>query len=233
MSSKPSTIPVLLTTACLTLLSACSTSGGGEPQVTHDGLSLIPKSRFQEVYMKPGADLAGYSELGIQSCKVSFKANWMRDQNTGRRSPSNRVTEEDVDKIKDALSAACSEKFREALLDDPAYNLVDEFDNGENVLVLRPAIIDLDINAPDLNAPGRTRSYTTSAGEMTLYMELADATTNETLARIVDKRRGMDTHRLQWTNSVSNKAETDRILRRWANLLREGLDEVRSTPRGD
>jgi len=180
--------------------------------------------------MKPGADLSVYSELGMEPCKVSFKANWMRDQNTSRRSPSNRVTEEDVDRIKDALSEACSEQFREALLDEPAYNLVDEFDNGENVLVLRPAIIDLDINAPDLNSPGRANSYTTSAGEMTLYLELADATTNETLARIVDKRRGMDTQRLQWTNSVSNKAEMERILRRWAKLLREGLDEVRSQP---
>ena len=225
-----STTTVLLATACITLLSACSTSGGGEPSVTHDGLTLVPKSRFQDVYMKPGADLSVYSELGMEPCKVSFKANWMRDQNTSRRSPSNRVREEDVDKIKDALGEACSEQFREALLDEPAYNLVDEFDNGENVLVLRPAIIDLDINAPDLNSPGRANSYTTSAGEMTLYLELADATTNETLARIVDKRRGMDTQRLQWTNSVSNKAEMERILRRWAKLLREGLDEVRSQP---
>ena len=64
---------------------------------------------------------------------------------------------------------SCDEKFREALLADPAYKLVDAFSDGEAVLILRPSIIDLDVNAPDMQSANVSRSYTTSAGEMTLF----------------------------------------------------------------
>ena len=116
----------------------------------------------------------------------------------------------------------------EALLAEPAYNLVDAFADGEQVLVLTPSIINLDINAPDTMSAGRSRSYTTSAGEMTLSMDVSDATTGQVLYRIVDRRRARDTGRMEWTTSVSNKAEAERTLNRWADLLRQGLDSVRA-----
>jgi hypothetical protein len=94
------------------------------------------------------------------------------------------------------------------------------------VLVLRPAIINLDIAAPDVMAAGRQRSYTTEAGQMTLVLEGVDGTTGEILVRVVDRRRAMDTGRLQWTNSVTNQAEARRMLNRWASQIREGLDEA-------
>ena len=84
---------------------------------------------------------------------------------------------------------------------------MDSFADGENVLILRPAIINLDVSAPDTNSAGMQRAYTTSAGEMTLLLELLDATTGEVLVRIVDRRQAMDTGRMQWSNSVTNAAE--------------------------
>ena len=105
--------------------------------------------------------------------------------------------------------------------------MAENFSDGEHVLILRPSIINLDINAPDVRTTGMSRSYTTSAGEMTLYLELVDATTGETLARVVDRKREMDTGHIQWTSSVSNKADAERTLRRWAKLLRDGLDSAR------
>jgi hypothetical protein len=139
---------------------------------------------------------------------------------------SRRVTQEDVDKIKDRLGEQCTAYFQEALQEPPPYNLVDEFETGEAVLVVRPSIINLDINAPDTMSPGINRTYTTSAGEMTLSLELQDGTTGQTLARIVDRRRSPDMGRLQWTNGVTNKAESARMLKRWGSMLREGLDEA-------
>ena len=35
-------------------------------------------------------------------------------------------------------------------------------------------------------------------------------------------------HTIQWSNRVTNKAEADRIIRRWAKLLNEHLAEVQS-----
>ncbi|MEH6581899.1 MAG: DUF3313 family protein [Halioglobus sp.] len=213
--------------ASMLLLVACAGVETTEPAQTHDGLVLVPDTKVDAVYKKPGADLKAFSEFGIEPCEVAFKKNWLRDQNQSRIDLSSRVTQKDVDKIKDTLSDSCTGAFRESLLADPAYALVDNYSDGEAVLILRPSIINLDINAPDVRSTGMSRSYTTSAGEMTLSLELVDATTGEVLARVIDKKRGMDTGRMEWTSSVSNKADADRTLRRWAQLLRDGLDEAR------
>ncbi len=208
-------------------LFACSATQTNAPPAASDGLALVPNTKFQEVYRAPNAELSGYTEIGLAPCKVAFKKNWLRDQNSSRMDLSNRVTQKDVDRIKDSLSSACDEKFRAALLEDPAYTVVDAFEEGEHVLVLHPSIVNLDINAPDTRSAGINRTYTTSSGEMTLKLELEDATTGATIARAIDKRRGMDTNRLQWSSSVSNSAEANRTLSRWAKILREGLDEAR------
>jgi hypothetical protein len=214
-------------TALLVMVSACAGTQSSGPVVSHDGLTLLPDTKFGEVYGKTGVDLSEYTEFGVAPCNVSFRKNWLRDQNSSRLDLSHRVTQQDVDKIKDNLGDSCTQKFTEALQKDPAYNLVDAFDDGEHVLVLRPSIINLDISAPDVMSASRSRSYTTSAGEMTLSLEVVDATTDEVLYRIVDRKRGMDTGRIQWTTSASNSADANRALNRWAGQLRDGLDTVR------
>jgi len=218
-------VKALLTAFAALLMSACVTS---PPATSYDGLTLVPDTAFGEVYRRPGVDLASYGALGLEGCSVAFRNNWLRDQNSSRMDLSSRITQKDVDRIKDALSAACDKHFRAALEQAPPYQLVDSFDGGEAVLVLRPAIINLDISAPDKLTPGITRTYTTDAGEMTLLLEGLDGTTGEILFRVVDRRRAGDTVRMQWTNSVTNQANANRILKRWAGQLRKGLDQVRA-----
>ena len=60
---------------------------------------------------------------------------------------------------------------------------------------------------------------------MTLYMELFDSATKSLIGRAIDNRQGMDTGGFQVSNTVTNRAEADRILRAWASTLREALDE--------
>jgi hypothetical protein len=165
------------------------------------------------------------------ACEVAFRKNWQRDQNSSRVDLGNRVTQKDVDRIKDKLGEECGKYFREALEQAPPYQLVDSFSDGEQVLVLRPAIINLDISAPDTRSTGMQRTYTTEAGEMTLLLELFDGTTGEILVRVIDRQRARDTSYLQWSNSVTNEADAKRILSRWAGQFRKGLDEVTSGPR--
>lgn len=215
---------LLVSLVCTGLLAACA--GNQPPAVTHDGLVLDKSITRAEVYKKPGASLASYDEYGLVPCQVAFKKNWLRDQNQNRLDLSNRVTQRDVDRIKDQLSADCDRYFREALLQSPPYTLVENFSEGEEVLILRPSIINLDVSAPDVMSAGMSRTYTTSAGEMTLFLEVIDATTHEVLFRVVDRQRAMDTGRLEWTNSVTNRADADRALRRWASQLRQALDSA-------
>ena len=219
--------PLLFLCGALTLAACASNSTAPK---TYDGLELLPDTKFAEVYKLPGADLSGYESYGLGSCEVAFKNNWLRNQNNSRLDLGNRVTQKDVDKIKDVLSAECEKYFRAALEEAPPYTLVDSFSDGEGVLILRPSIINLDISAPDTRSSGMQRTYTTQAGEMTLVLELLDGTTGETLVRIVDRYRSTQTAWLQWSNSVTNQAESRRVLSRWAGQLRKGLDQVTAHP---
>ena len=97
---------------------------------------------------------------------------------------------------------------------------------GPDVLVLRPALIDIQVSAPDLMAAGRSATYVESAGAMTLYLELWDAASNTILARVTDA--SADPRRYgQRASSVTNRAAADRMMRSWADELRTRLDLVR------
>lgn len=214
---------LILAGAALALVACASNSTAPK---TYDGLELLPDTQFGEVYKLPGAELGDYQSYGLENCEVAFKKNWLRNQNNSRLDLGNRVTQKDVDKIKDTLAAECQQYFRAALEQAPPYTLVDNFSDGEGVLILRPSIINLDISAPDTHSAGMQRTYTTQAGEMTLVLELLDGTTGETLVRIVDRYRSPETSWLQWSNSVTNQAAAKRVLSRWAQQLRKGLDQV-------
>ncbi|QIB64465.1 TIGR01244 family sulfur transferase [Kineobactrum salinum] len=210
------------------VLAACAAPGPATgPEVSYDGLERVDNERFAEVYRRPGAELSVYEQFSLQPCEVSFRKNWQRDQNRQRLDLGSRVSREDIDRIKRRAGEACDRHFREALQRDPAYALSEHDQDGSEVLVLHPSIINLDIHAPDVARSTMTREYTTSAGEMTLLLELADGATGEVLVRVVDRKRGVDNARLRWSSGVTNKAEFDRILRRWAELLRDSLDRVR------
>lgn len=97
-------------------------------------------------------------------------------------------------------------------------------------MVVRPAIINLDVNAPDTPRAGRSRTYASSAGEMTLYLELADSVTGDIFAKAMDRRVDSANDAFYtWSNSVTNKAAAGRILRGWAKILRQALDEAKQS----
>ena len=215
--------------ALVTLVVSCA-STNKHPEVTHDGLVRDHSYSHAEVYKKPGATLAEYDEYGLVPCRVTFRKNWVRDQNQSRIDLGNRVTQKDVDRIKDALSAECDKYFRSALEEAPPYKLVDQFMEGEKVLILAPSIVNLDIAAPDMMSAGRGRTYTTSSGQMTLFLEVVDGTTHDVLFRVVDRKRAPEYGTLRWSNSVTNKADADRALKYWAGKLRTALDTAHQAP---
>ena len=193
------------------------------PAITEEGLHRVPDSRVAVVYADPEADLGLYDEVMILDVFISFRKNWQRDQN--RTSASNmRVTQGDIDRIKDRLATEFNEVFHEVLEADGGFPIVDEA--GESVLLLRPAIINLDVNAPDTMSAGRSRTFAEQAGSMTLYLEVYDSVTGALIAKAIDaqadRRQGFAT----WQTSVSNRQAARRILTDWAQALRDALDEA-------
>jgi hypothetical protein len=100
-------------------------------------------------------------------------------------------------------------------------------EGGSGVLIVQPAIVNLEITAPDTMAPG-AMTFSANAGQMTLYMQLHDGKTGDIIARIIDPEAvGGDFAEIR--NSVTNMADADRVLRRWATILNDHLAAVTAT----
>jgi hypothetical protein len=114
-------------------------------------------------------------------------------------------------------------------LTNGGYELVDEA--ADDVLLIRPSIVNLDVTAPEQHGAGRSSSYTRSAGEMTLYIELFDSETGDLIAKALDRRidNENDVGFYTWATSSSNKQAAAKILKGWANILLNALNEAKNT----
>lgn len=208
------------------LLGACASSPSQElPEVDSFGLHRADSSNVQAVYLDPEADFSQFHRVAIAPVEVAFRKNWLRDQNRDR---TRRVSQADADQIK----LAVADEFKRVLTEEltsAGYAVVDleGLDNSaDDLLLLRPAILNLDVTAPDVQQAGRSRSFTASAGSMTLYLELNDALSGALLGRVLDSRAAPDRGFMSISNSVTNRSEATRIMRRWAQLLAQGLDRA-------
>ena len=200
---------------------------GAQPAVSFDGLERRTVDGLREVYVKPGATLEPYTKVALLECYVAFRKNWQRDYNRSARGAGQRIKQEDMTRIKQEVAQEFQRVFVEVLQEQGGYELVTEA--GEDVLLLRPAIRNLDVAAPDKKSPGMTTTIVTSAGQMTLYLELYDSATGDIIARVTDRRISRANGGAQRSNSVVNRAEADRILRRWADILRSHLDAAKAS----
>ena len=193
------------------------------PPVNDEGMELVKDSDLATVYADPGADLSIYNRIWLQDATVAFKKNWQRDQNRGNRM---KVKNKDMERIQ----ADVATLFREVLtkeLVDGGYELVEEA--GADVLNVVPAIVDLDVTAPDIKNASRSYSYSESAGEMTLNLELFDSVTSDKIAKATDRQRDYRQGYIQWRTNVSNRSDARRMMSSWAKALRSTLDEARAS----
>lgn len=191
------------------------------PEYTVEGLKLVPNTKnIALVWAEPGANLSQYERVYLVEPYVAFKKNWKREQNRGHI----KVNNNDMERIKKSVAELFMEVFTEEL-EKGGYELANE--RAEDVLIVKPAIIDLNVNAPDVNSAARSASFTSTAGSMTLYLELYDSETDDLLAKALDPRADRDTGWMQWQTRVSNRAAGKRMMQPWAEALRNGLDEAR------
>jgi len=212
--------PVLV---CLAMLSSNAAAQGEPPEVTVDGLHLVHGTEMALVYAKPDVDLALYDRIYLVKPWVSFRKNWLKGQNS---IPGQTVTSADMERIKSDLAALFTEVFRQELHNNGGYVLVDGA--AEDVLVVRPAIYDLDVFAPDTPGTAGKRSVIPSVGTMSLYMELIDSVTGDVLVKAYDNKYDRTRTHVQVQNRVRNEAAARDMLGDWAHTLRLALDEART-----
>ena len=189
-----------------------------------DGLVEVKGKRLDAVFLLPGADFRAYKKIMMDPVEVAFVKNWARDYNRDAATLSQRLDQEDVDRIaqgaRDAFTEVFTEEYKKAGLE-----FVTE--PGPDVLRLRPGVVDLYVTAPDNMTSGRSRTYTVESGHATLFLEVRDSTTGALLGRALDKRATRDTGRIQTSNRVTNLSDFKVLFRQWADISIKGFNELR------
>ena len=218
-------LPLRALAGCLLVVSIHAAAQ--PPARSDDGLQLIEHDRSGEIYANPDVDWSVYQQIQLLDATVAFRKDWQRDQN---RSQPFKVRADDIERIKSSLAALFHKVFSDELTGNGGYSL--SATSGDQVLTIKPSIIDLDVYAPDTLRAGGSHQFTESAGRMTLKLELYDSVTGALLARASDRQETPDYDYLRLTTRVTNQAEATRLLQRWARELRRRLDHARGAATG-
>ena len=203
------------------LLCACKAMRGDRPpEVSEDGLVLTSIRGIDYAYVRPGSSLAPYRRILLDPVQISFSAEWDPER-IGTRT---KLSDADREKIRTDLGALFMKTFEKEVTKG-GYQVVDK--PAPDVLRVTPSLTDVYINAPDVMTPGRTRTYVTNAGHMTLLAELRDSQSGVVLARVTDQREAREETTLQLSSGVENSAQAQRMISDWARVLRAQLDAVR------
>jgi Protein of unknown function (DUF3313) len=217
----------ILVLVCTALVSGAVNAAEKPPQ-EWDGLQLVKLKGMDAAYVRPGADFTIYHKIIIEPIGVAFAKNWDKQSNF---SSTSKVSKEKLEEIKVKLGKLAVDTFGEVFSKNGGLEVVTE--PGPDVLRFSAAIVDLWPRAIDTQEPGRTYTFTTSAGSAVLYAELKDSETDQLIGRVVDGREARSGGTMRWTNSVENNAEARMMVSDWARILRKRYDalvEASATP---
>ncbi len=207
----------LLIVACTSAPPALQT--GPDAERTFDGLVRVDNSRFRDAWADPEIDFSQYNKVMPGGARFEFRAV----SKTGGRTALSRgnrsefwISDANRDKLVDTVSGV----FKEELSKAQGWDIVEEV--GPDVLILRGAMLDIVSFVPP-EMIGRGEIYLSSIGEATLVVEGIDSMSGEVVFRAVDRRSTNSTGR---ASTVTTWSEVRRAARRWATILREGLESI-------
>jgi hypothetical protein len=205
-------------------LAVCSTHAVAKAPATWDGLVQVKSKKLALAYLLPSADFRAYSKVMFDMPEVAFSKNWQRDYNRSTMTLSGRVSDKDMQEAVEGAKQSLSKIFPERFTHE-GYQVVTA--PGPDVLRLSLAVIDLQVNAPERDLPGRSRTYAVDAGEATFAIEARDSLTGQLLGRAVDRREAGEGPAYRRTYS-SNMADFEALFDTWARIAARGLTELKS-----
>jgi len=197
------------------------------PDVTEDGLHRVKKPKNSDAaYIRPGVDFGIYNTVVVMEPYIAFRKNWQDDINFQRR--TDRISDRDMEKMIREGKELFLKEFKR-VLEKEGYPVVDAI--GSDTMIVRPAIINLDVYAPD---PNRTagiwnKVYTDGAGQASLYVELYDGPTSQILAKAFDHKDG-SMEGMSWRiprTYNTNKNDARDAMNDWAHALVNGLKKAK------
>lgn len=211
-------IPLSLVAAIF--LAACQTTPdvqmGADAEIVDGNLHRVSHSSLDKTYVNPASDIGQYRTLLIKPLDLD-NVTIVQPENTTHipGNPKWKLTEQDKKDMREAYRKAIEEELGA----DNHYTLTTE--PGDGVLAIQASMKRLAPNAPkddfESRPSARTRILSEGAGDATITFEFQDSQTGETVARIEDK--WSDSSMWRVNNSVTNRAEMQRMFRSWATRV--------------
>jgi Protein of unknown function (DUF3313) len=212
-----------IVTALLALLAVPALAADSMP-TSWDGLVEVKSKRLDAAYLAPGADFRPYTKIMVDPTQAAFHKDWMKNMND-RRDLSRKIDSTHAAEVLEAAKTNFADVFAKEF-EKAGFTIVTA--PGPDVLRVSPGVVNLYINAPDVMAAGRSTSYTASAGEATMVLELRDSTTNALIGRVLDRRETRESVGMQQSNRVTNTSDFRMLFKSWAGISAKGLDALKS-----
>ena len=217
----------LASVAMLSLVAACSSTPevqtGDGAEVIGDNLHRVDNSKADVAYIDPDADFSKYTKVMIRPLGVN-KIEVIQPSKTGT-SMSRRdweLTDADKQMLQDTFHSAMLKNLQ----DKGDFPLVDE--PGDDVLEIGAMITAIAPSAAKddgrSRAMGRSYVITDGSGAIAVAVAFGDSETGEVLALIKDSRSSSSHWGLN--NSVTNKADVQRMFNSWAMQINSSLVEI-------
>lgn len=223
METRASVALSVIICLALILIGGCS-AGGAMPREErirqYDAAGLEPDTLrgVDLAWFRPTTDFSRYQAVIVDPVTVDFLEDW----EIKRPGSAFTVTDKEVDKMKADLAGAVYDKFTHDIQQGKKYPLVSEPAAG--VLRIKLALVDMRLNAPDFQYPGRLEQYARSAGEWTLVAELIDAESGELVGRLMDHWIDPDEERAKRFTRIENDLALSRAAHVWAEAVRRKLE---------
>jgi len=208
--------------ACLCLAApakAASSPNALTAMMSRGGLHKITVKGIDLAYALPGATLASYSKVKLDPVQVAFAKDWNPTQ-PGSPFP---ISKADRERIRENVATTVYKAFAKELQGGNGYPVVSQA--GPGVLGARIYIINLYVTVPPVLTQGQTISFSSSAGQGTLILQLYDSRTDKVLARVLDVKHA-DSGGPIIKNAVTNQVQGEIVAEGWAKRLRRAFDKA-------
>ncbi|HEU4781559.1 MAG TPA: DUF3313 family protein, partial [Steroidobacteraceae bacterium] len=204
---------------CLALATGCAADRPPE-EITPDGLARVPSRSAGGVYRAPEATFTQYRRIILEPPSISFVRDWAKKHE--------EVSETEIQRIRAESLTLFREEFTRELVDRGPYEYAD--DPASDVLLVVPAIEELDIAAPDAGVAPGTRTYTSGPVTMKLTGDLRDALTGKVVGRVITYQSAerYPFNDMRVANRVTNAHEQRQVFAKWARLVREALNVAKT-----
>ncbi len=213
------------------MLAACSSTPsfqtGPDAEMTHDGLTRMEGTVMDAVWARTDIDVVGYRKVMLDGLGVEFRPVTGPYSGRGGSSSQGMRRNQSTFPMDQETQQLFIEEIRGAFVEEigrsEVFELVEE--PGPDVLKLRVGLFDVVSRVPP-ETVGRSEVFLDRVGEASLVLELRESESNAILVRAVDRRAAERPGQAVRSTRVTNTAEVRRLGRRWASIMREGLDTL-------